>query len=49
MRLLAQVRPPPNAVRMIKSPFWIDPSRTASSRAMGMVAEEIFPYLSIVR
>jgi hypothetical protein len=49
IRLLAHVRPPPNAVRTIKSPLSIDPSRTASSRAIGIVAEEILAYFSMVR
>ena len=49
IKLLPQVRPPPNAVRTIRSPFWIDPFRTASSKAIGTVADEMLPYFSIVR
>jgi len=44
-KALAQVRPPPKAVRTIRSPFLIDPSRTASSKAMAAEAEEMLPYL----
>ncbi len=43
-RLLPQVSPPPNAVRSTSEPFFMEPSRTASSSAMGTVAEEILPY-----
>jgi hypothetical protein len=47
MRALPHVNPPPKAVRRTRSPGWMVPSRTASSRAMGTVAEEIFPYFSM--
>jgi hypothetical protein len=49
MRALPQVNPPPKAVKRTRSPGLTVPSRTASSRAMGTVAEEIFPYRSMVR
>jgi len=48
IRLLPQVSPPPNAVRQTSLPDLIVPSLTASSRAMGTVADDMFPYLSMV-
>jgi len=48
MRLLPHVSPPPKAVSRTRESFLIVPSRTASSRAMGTVAEEMLPYFSIV-
>ena len=47
-RLEPQVSPPPKAVRRTSESFLMEPSRTASSRAMGTVAEEMLPYFSIV-
>ena len=38
-----QVNPAPKASRRTRSPGAARPSRTASSRAMGMVAPEVFP------
>jgi hypothetical protein len=46
---LAQVSPPPKAVRQIKSAPWMLPSRTAESKVMGTVAEEILANFSIVK
>lgn len=47
IRELPHVNPPPKAVSKTRSPGWMVPSLTASSRAMGIVAEEMFPYLSM--
>lgn len=41
----AQVKPAPKAARSMWSPLFIRPSRLASSRAIGIDAEEVFPYL----
>ena len=45
---LPHVRPPPNAVKRTSLPFTIVPFLTASSRAIGTVAEDILPYFSMV-
>lgn len=45
---LPQVSPPPKAVSRTRFPLFIVPSLTASSRAMGIVADDIFPYFSMV-
>ena len=45
MSMVAQVRPAPKPLKRTKSPRWILPSRYASSRAKGMLADEVLPYL----
>ena len=40
----AQVRPAPNPADAMTSPFCMLPARTASSRAKGIEAAEVFPY-----
>ena len=41
----AQVNPPPKPANATISPDLIVPDFTASSRAIGMEAAEVFPYL----
>ncbi|GBE31006.1 hypothetical protein BMS3Bbin04_02047 [bacterium BMS3Bbin04] len=41
----AQVNPPPKAATKIKSPLFTRPSARASFSAVGIEAEEVFPYL----
>lgn len=45
----AQVKPDPKAVSTTQSPLFNRPSRTASSRAMGMDAAVVFPNRSMFR
>ena len=44
--LEAHVNPPPNPTNATISPVLIPPDFTASSRASGTEADEVFPYLS---
>ena len=46
MRLAAHDRPPPNATITHNPPDWRRPPRHASSRAIKVDAEAVFPYLS---
>ena len=48
MRELPHVKPPPKAVNRTRLPRWILLSLTATSRAMGTVAEDILPKCSMV-
>lgn len=45
IRALPQVKPPPKAVKMTLSPRFIEPERTASSKAMAVEADDELPYL----
>ena len=43
-----EVNPAPKALKANKSPFFNFPSRFNSSSSMGMLADEVLPYLSIL-
>src|SRR4030067_1963109 len=44
-RAAPQVKPAPQELTRMRSPFRIRPLRTASSKATGMEAAEVLPYL----